>query len=94
MKFDVGSPPRGVYGEPPAIGDVYRVQGGRGAGRHLQVIVAFSQGGQCVHLLVLNSDGEIIGATQYGAHVFERRERVGVVPGLADMAMPITWEMI
>jgi hypothetical protein len=92
MKFDVSDEPRGARGDTPRVGDVYRVEGGRGKGRNIQVLVAISQAGYA-YLLMLDVQGEIVGTNYYLASHLENRERVGFCPEVADLTMKIQWNM-
>lgn len=78
MRINVGDIPQEVAcGDDPQIGDVYRVQGGRGYNKRYQMVVGISDNGDTVYLLTFDREGNVVGVQQYGAHYIHRKGRVG-----------------
>lgn len=92
MKITLGKIPVNVTTECPSIGDVFRAKGGaRGITRFFAII---SITGNVAHAIGLDQEGEIVSTTSYGTHVFAGRERVGVIPELAEMNLAIQWDAL
>jgi hypothetical protein len=90
MKFDLSSVPDNVSGEVQ-VGDVFLSNGGRGNGRNFWVVVSVR--GTMAHMLAVDRSGTIVGATSYGVHTFERRQRVGYAPEVQNITIPIAWDV-
>lgn len=90
MRISVGEIPTGILtGDDPQIGDVYRVQGGRGHSKRYHMIVGISENGDTCYMLAFDRAGNVCGASQYGTHYFQRKERIG----RAEFpSVTITWE--
>ena len=77
--------------DSPAVGDVYRAKGGRGATKFF-VVAAIT--GQMAHALGLDADGNIVSTTSYATYVFAERNLVGRVAGLDELTLNIEWEAL
>ncbi len=92
MKFDLGeAPPLKLIDKVVRVGNVYAAKGG--VKPHLWIVAAVNDE-KSVTLIGLDIQGEIVSATNYAMHAFERRECIGFCPEIADMQLTIQWRSI
>lgn len=81
IRTDVAIPGEGVR-----VGNVYPTKGGYGARKgHMFVVAAINEG--IATCLTVDKEGNIVGATIYGCHVFEDRTLIAYVEGLEDLEL-------
>lgn len=91
MKFDISNIPERICRTSVRVGDVFNARGGRGR-TALWVVVSLGCEGTTAHMLGLDEEGAIISTASYSVSYFERRERVGYAPDIAEMRCQITPE--
>lgn len=70
------------------VGNVYPARGGRSAHRgYMHLIIGVHDG--MAAFVVINKDGEIVGASSYGVHVFEDRVPIAYAEGLDGLSFSI-----
>lgn len=76
------------------VGNVYPIRGGFGARNgHMQVVVSYYDKvrGCCRYsgfaTLTIDTEGDIVGASAYGAHYFDNKIPIGRVEGLDELAL-------
>lgn len=76
------------------VGNVYPVRGGYGARvGHVMVIVGLFEGEisgsyrRTASVLILNKEGEIVGATAYGILYFEEKTPIAFIDGLEGLEL-------
>ena len=84
------------------VGDIYPAKGG--AKTRFWIVLAISYRGhlqgEMVHMIGLNSEGEIVATTSYGRHaiegtpdgLFKPRQLLGRVTGMSDLQFDIEWK--
>lgn len=94
MKIDVQTQMPFPSGRDGAIGNVYPVRGGFGARNgHMHVIIAATEKvkGCCQYggytAIVVDSDGDIVGANHYAFHYFDDKVPMARVDGLEEIAL-------
>lgn len=85
MKFSLGEVPARLR-DGVQTGDVY---GARGPGPRYWIIMSVKQ--NSCSALGLNDDGEVVSATNYALHVFERRQLLGRCEELEGMKFSVIW---
>jgi len=74
---------------PLQVGEVYAASGGRRLKYgHMYVVLAITDDNM-VPCLVVNSDGDIVGPTQYGKFYFEERMPIGFADGIEGFQFSI-----
>lgn len=80
-----------IPGEAIRVGNVYAVKGGYGTKRgHMQVLMAITEPpdqfrGSAALMLIIDRDGNPVGVSSYGVHVFEERQPIAFVEGLDQL---------
>lgn len=92
MKVEIGKIPIRISLEEPKVGNVYRAKGGRGS-TCFWLLVAMG-GGDAMHMLGLDRDGNIVSTASYTRGAIDGREVVGFVPGIEDVKLNMEWHTI
>lgn len=93
MKFDLGeAPPLNLLDKTVRVGNVYSAKGG--SKPNIWVVLRADEENRSVTLLGLDTQGEVVSATNYAMHAFEKRECIGYCPEVADMQLTIQWRTV
>jgi hypothetical protein len=93
MRIHMQADQLGPY-DPPRVGNVYPVKGGRGLKNgHLQILLAITDPREYVGasglLLVITKDGKPVGVNSYGMHYIEDLCPVAFCEGIEDLDLTI-----
>lgn len=80
-----------VTGDPPRVGNVYAVKGGRGLARgHMNILIAITEPSDCYSgrtglMLTVDKEGKPRGVTSYGMHYIEDLSPIAFVDGIEEI---------
>lgn len=90
MKIDLSAVPREFLDDDPRVGDVYPAQGGPGqADQRTAMWIVIGVRNRSVVCMGVNTMGEIVSATSYQSHTFERRRKIGRCPDVENMILRV-----
>jgi len=94
MKIDIQTDFQTPASREDMVGNVYPVRGGFGARNgHMHVIIAATEKtkGCCKYggysTIVVDTDGDIVGASHYAFHYFDEKVPMARVDGLEDITL-------
>ena len=89
MRFSLPEIPIVNPNNEVCVGNVYRAQGGRaGSLRWMYVIVAISERDTC-SCLQIDTDGNIVGCTQYGVHYLREKAVIAFCEDLETLTLNV-----